>query len=365
MITTIIVDDERPTLNRLERQINDSRLAEVSGAFTRPLEALEFLKENSVDAAYLDIELPGINGLELAVRITDLHPGIAVVFVTAYNQYAVEAFRLNAIDYLLKPVTNELLKESLVRVAKEIKPRISSGRLIIKCFGKFTAFADETKINFRTEKTKELLAFLIAQNGTFVSRDLILDSIWESFEGDRALVNFNTTLYNLRKALLPFGKTARIIFESGCYCLPAENIDCDYFDFCKLAEKKETVTAGTITEFEKALSLYTGEYLAGFGSLWAVQKKLRAQDQYGGLLMRLVNFHLSSGDKEKAYAQLLDGLEKEPISRELNYCLIKLLLEDNERIKAERYYTAYKEALQKQFNETPDDGFKRLISRKI
>lgn len=363
MIRAIIVDDERPTLNRLKRQINDSGMAETVGAFTRPAEALEFLKDNSIDTAFLDIEMAGINGLELAARITDMQPWIAVVFVTAYNQYAVEAFRLNAIDYLLKPVTVELLNEALTRVAKEIKPQISSGRLTVKCFGKFTALAGEEKINFRTEKTKELLAFLITQNG-FVSRDTILDSLWDDFEGDRALVNFNSTLYSLRKALLPFQNSIRVIYESGCYRILAENIDCDYSEFYRIAKKNEMITQENRIELEKSLVLYGGEYLAGVSSLWVMQKKFSAADLYAGLLMKLVHFYVSNGDREKAYGRIMEGLTKEPINRELNYELIKLLLEDNENIKAERYYNAYKEALQKQFKETPDNDFKKLMKPK-
>lgn len=361
MIRAIIVEDEKPTLNRLKRQINAGGVAETVGAFTRPAEALEFLKDNSVDAAFLDIEMPGMSGLELAERITDMQPEVSVVFITAYNQYAVEAFRLNAIDYLLKPVTDALLLESLARVKREIRPRASAEPLSIKCFGKFTVRAGEGEINFRTEKTKELLAFLIAQNGAFVSRDAILDNLWEGFDGDRALINFNSTLYNLRKAFLPFRSDVRIIYESGCYRLSAENMRCDYWEFYRAAEEKEPVTQENKTELENAVSLYSGEYFAGLNSLWTVQKRFRSSNLYVGLITRLAGFYLNTGDTKRAYGILNEGLEKEPLNRELNYLIIKLLISDNERTKAERYYGAYKEALLKLYKEMPDEGIRKLM----
>lgn len=361
MIRAIIVDDEKPTLNRLKRQINDSEVAEVVKTFSKSIEVLEFLKDNPIDVAFLDIEMPGINGLELASRINDIQPLVNIVFITAYNQYAVEAFRLNAIDYLLKPVTNELLKESLMRVVSQLKPQISNERLTINCFGKFSVFAGNEKINFRTEKTKELLAFLITQNGTFVSRETILDSMWEEFDGDRALINFNSTLYNLRKALINFNNNIKIVFESGCYRIFMENVDCDYLSFCKIAQKKEPIMKDNKSTQEKVLSLYSGEYLAGINSFWVMQKKFFTANIYVELIIKLVNFYLVYNDKVKAYTLLINGLTKEPVSRELNYYLIKLFLADNEKINAERYYNAYKDALLKQFKETPDSDFKKLM----
>lgn len=110
----------------------------MDGKFARPFAALEFLKENRADVIFLDIEMPDINGIELATRILDLQKNINIVFVTAYNQYAVEAFRLNALDYLMKPVSADRLKETLYRIMERKIPA-PFGRLSIRCFGRFDA----------------------------------------------------------------------------------------------------------------------------------------------------------------------------------------------------------------------------------
>lgn len=105
MFQVIAVDDEQNALNRFERLISqDSRLKLLS-TFTKPTEAAEFVKNNQVDIAFLDIEMPGMTGLELAEVLQDYNPYIEIVFVTAYNQYALEAFRAHATGYLLKPLS--------------------------------------------------------------------------------------------------------------------------------------------------------------------------------------------------------------------------------------------------------------------
>ncbi len=117
MIKAIIVDDELHSLKMLHRQLNASGRVEVCASFTGPLEVLEYLKENTVDVAFLDIEMPDMCGLELAANILCQHGKILVVFVTAYCDYALEAFRINALDYLVKPVDTGSLNEALNRVA--------------------------------------------------------------------------------------------------------------------------------------------------------------------------------------------------------------------------------------------------------
>jgi two-component SAPR family response regulator len=269
MIKAIIVDDERPALDKLEKLLKDSGLVTVEGAFTEAAEALAFLKGTEVDAAFLDIEMPDTDGIELASRILDIQESISAVFVTAYNQYAVEAFRLNAIDYLMKPVTSERLEETLRRIIKaKDKPVYSSKEFHIKCFGKFSVTNGSSEVRFRTVKAEELLAFFIDRKGGFVSRREIIDSLWEDFEGDRAVINFNTTLHYVKKALLQHGVRLSIIYDSGSYRLNTEGLDCDYLKFSAFLENGGEVAQENIREYEEAADYYRGEYLSGWEYEW-------------------------------------------------------------------------------------------------
>ncbi len=361
MIRALIVDDEQLSLKRLKKQLEASGMAEVKGAFTNPLEALAFLGENKADAVFLDIEMPDMDGIELASRILDLQGNIAIVFVTAYNQYAVEAFRINALDYLLKPVPAERLNETLQRIMQEKKLPVSSDRVTVQCFGKFCVKAGVDEIRFRTEKAEELFAFLAGCRGQFVSRNKILDSLWEDFEGDRAVVNFNTTLYNVKKALIPYGIRISIRYDRGHYRLEVEGIACDYLQFCSFKETAGEADAKNILEYEETAALYTGEYLSGWDYGWVGEKRLLLEEQFVELLLGIARYYKGAGDYQKTAKWLKAGLQHTPFHRELNYALIEALLLSNERMHALKYFEIYRNGLLKKLKTEPDAAFKKLL----
>src|SRR5215469_13058454 len=96
-----LVDDEPLAVERLEWLLRESPGIEVAGSTTDPETAIHFLNGQPVDALFLDIQMPGINGFELLARLKE-QP--SVIFTTAYDRYALKAFEVNSIDYLLKPV---------------------------------------------------------------------------------------------------------------------------------------------------------------------------------------------------------------------------------------------------------------------
>jgi two-component system LytT family response regulator len=100
-IKCILVDDEPLALNLLESYAVQTPNLEVAGKFTHPVKALEFLQSNPVDLLLIDVQMPDLNGLEL---VSQLSVKPLIIFTTAYSQYAVEGFKVDAVDYLLKPI---------------------------------------------------------------------------------------------------------------------------------------------------------------------------------------------------------------------------------------------------------------------
>jgi DNA-binding LytR/AlgR family response regulator len=115
-LRVLVIDDERPALDEvaflLER---DDRIAEVH-ATDSPTEALRLLQQLEVDAVFLDVQMPGLTGIELAQVLSRFKTPPVAVFVTAHEQHAVDAFELNAVDYVLKPVRAARLAEAVRRV---------------------------------------------------------------------------------------------------------------------------------------------------------------------------------------------------------------------------------------------------------
>jgi DNA-binding LytR/AlgR family response regulator len=115
-VSVLAVDDVPPALAELSRLLAASpEVSDVSTA-ADALSALRMIQNDHYDAIFLDIAMPGLDGLELATLLARLHEPPAIVFVTAYEKHAVAAFGIGAVDYLLKPVRSERLAEALGRV---------------------------------------------------------------------------------------------------------------------------------------------------------------------------------------------------------------------------------------------------------
>jgi DNA-binding LytR/AlgR family response regulator len=115
-LSVLLVDDERPALDELAFLLGrDDRVGTITTCDSAP-EALRVLGEGGVDAAFLDVAMPGLTGLELASVLGRFKEPPSVVFVTAHMEHAVEAFDLRAVDYLLKPVREERLREAVRRI---------------------------------------------------------------------------------------------------------------------------------------------------------------------------------------------------------------------------------------------------------
>jgi two-component system, LytTR family, response regulator len=115
-----LVDDERLAVRRLTRLLEATGRVQVVGSTTDPEAALAFLRENSVDVLFLDIQMPGLTGFELLERLGGDAP---VVFTTAFDRYAVAAFDVSSIDYLLKPVEPERLARALDKIQRRLDDR--------------------------------------------------------------------------------------------------------------------------------------------------------------------------------------------------------------------------------------------------
>jgi two-component system LytT family response regulator len=115
MITAYLVDDEPLAVKRLSRLLNETGRVRVIGSSHDPVDAIAWLSSNTVDAVFLDINMPGMNGFEM-LRMLDPQP--TVVFTTAYDNFALEAFRANSVDYLVKPVDQEQLDRALAKLER-------------------------------------------------------------------------------------------------------------------------------------------------------------------------------------------------------------------------------------------------------
>jgi DNA-binding LytR/AlgR family response regulator len=124
MITCIAIDDEPKALEVIERYCRKISLVSLKATFREPLKAMEFLHREKIDLMFLDINMPDITGMQL---LPSLSPRPLIIFTTAYSQYAVESYELNALDYLLKPVTFERFLMAINKAAAALASKNTPG----------------------------------------------------------------------------------------------------------------------------------------------------------------------------------------------------------------------------------------------
>ncbi len=120
MIKAIAIDDEAPALKVIVNFCNQTPGIELKKVFQKPTEALAYLESDPVDLLFLDIQMPTLSGLDLYRKIG---PGTLAVFTTAFSEYAVEGFNVNAIDYLLKPFTIQRFQQAVSKAAEYLNFR--------------------------------------------------------------------------------------------------------------------------------------------------------------------------------------------------------------------------------------------------
>jgi DNA-binding LytR/AlgR family response regulator len=126
-LSVLAVDDVPPALAELRRLLSASPEVMDVATATDALSALRMIQSDHYDAVFLDISMPGLDGLELASLLARLNEPPVIVFVTAYEQHAVAAFGIGAVDYLLKPVRAERLSEALARVNRlQARPAVDA-----------------------------------------------------------------------------------------------------------------------------------------------------------------------------------------------------------------------------------------------
>jgi two-component system LytT family response regulator len=121
MIRALIIDDERLARQELKSLIEQFDEIQIVGESGKPEEALDLIDRENPDLIFLDIQMPGMNGFELLDEIEGKAP--EVIFVTAYDEYALQAFEVNALDYVMKPVEIDRLKEGIQKITKKIEER--------------------------------------------------------------------------------------------------------------------------------------------------------------------------------------------------------------------------------------------------
>lgn len=252
---TIIIDDDKVAVDVFRQYTKDVECIEIIGAFSDGAGALSFARKHRVDLVVLDVKIKGMDGIELGKILRAVFPEILLMYTTCYEEYAIEAVKLHAAAYLLKPYTKEELQYD-IQTAKLLSKR-GKDRIFIRTFGYFDVFVDNKPIMFRSGKAKELLALLVDRQGGTVNTEQIICALWEDRPNDEATQNLcSKTTKALKNELQEYGIEDLLIINRSM-----KRVDTEYFT-CDLYELLE--------EDEKAKKRFVGDYMLEYS--WAEER---------------------------------------------------------------------------------------------
>lgn len=225
----IAVDDEILMLGALVKAISASPDIQEVTKFTNCEGALEYVRANLVDVAFLDINMRGMGGLALAENILSIWPECKIVFCTGHEEYAIPAFKLHASGYLMKPISAADVQaeiDNIKGVRRKEKP------LTVKCFGNFEVYAYNGVVQFKRLKTKELLAFLIDRNGAGMTAKQICAVLFPGdTEDGKNAAYLRQLILDLKQTLKSVGAEGVLCHETPCYRVDTSLIQCDYVSY--------------------------------------------------------------------------------------------------------------------------------------
>ena len=258
----LIVDDEQMGVDGLTESVTEALGEEIElHTFLDPKKALADVQKAAkagkpYDIVFQDIEMPGMNGLELAVKIKKASSDTNLVMVTAYQEYALDAWKLHVSDYLLKPASAEDVKNALENLRNPLQStaaQTEEKRLRVICFGSFEAFVGDKPLTFHRGRSKELLAYLIDRRGAVCSMGELLGILFEDDNSNSRKSWLRTLVQDLKQSLEAAGVGDVLIKGWNSLSVNCEKIDCDYY---KLLEGNPL-----------ALNDYCGEYMSQYS--WA------------------------------------------------------------------------------------------------
>ena len=256
----LAVDDEKIALQGLLASIQKAVPDAETYGFRHTGEAIAHMENDPCDVAFLDIEMKGMNGVEVAERLLAIKPNVNIIFATGFGSYRDAAFDMHASGYLTKPITTESVKRELAHLRY---PVTAPKRLQFLTFGNFEVLYDGNPLKFKYQKSKEALAYLVDRKGAMCSTDEIIAVIFEDDSDHKAY--YHRLRADILSTFSAIGCETVILQQKGRLGLAVKDVDCDYYDYLdgKVALEK----------------VYHGEYMTQYSFAEVTNAELFAKSQ--------------------------------------------------------------------------------------
>lgn len=371
----IVVDDEKSMHIIMERMLKKINAVTLAGCFLDTWSAHAYLSEHDVDLIFIDVSMPKESGIEFAKRLRVEGRETKIVFLTSHREYALPAFDVYALDYMLKPVKQDRLQQTIGRAAADLelqkdKPKQAAQKkkLIYNCLGGIELRTSQNEmIKWKTSKSAELFAYLIMQRGKRVSKARIIEDVFEHTPLKNADAYLNTTIYQLRKLLSRHGLTQVIHSGNQYYVLDHTKIEVDAFTFedqCSMLDFSDAVHVNRAVEHEKSYqgNLF-GEHVYG----WAQNEIERLSLLYISFAHKLCEALLTRAEMDTALSILKKVVDHYDLEDRTLMLYLEALALKKDEVALKRQYKKFTEMMRKELDVDMStkvtDFYYRLIEK--
>ncbi|CAM3901261.1 response regulator [Cohnella lubricantis] len=365
----IVIDDEKAMHLIMSKMLGKLADVEVAGCFFDTASASRCIDEHEVHAAFVDISMPQESGMQFAERMAMAHPDLYIIFVTSHKDYALDAFELSALDYIVKPVSPERIEKAVMRAravhsfaeAERTEPK--TDRVRIDVLGGLEVSTAYGSVKWISRKSAELFGYLLIHPGRIVSRARILYDVFGDMASKNADTYLNTSIYQLRKALAPHGLKSMVLSDSEGYGLDLTDASIDYAEFEERIHQQAEWAADDLDKAMEIEKLYAGELFGEKGFGWAMNDTERLSALYAAFAKRLAAALLEHREEDTA-VQLLNKLfDRNELDEETASLLLRAYAAKKDRASLAKLYRRYVKVLHQELHLDPSKELIELYTR--
>jgi Response regulator containing CheY-like receiver and SARP domains len=364
MIKAIVVDDEWYNLEEISGLVEETGFMRVEKKYQYPLKVLEEVADISPQVAFIDVEMPEMDGITLAEKLLEKNPSMIVAFITAWDQYAVQAFDLNALDYVMKPIKLERFNRMIEKIRNEIRVKdpLQSIALRIKCFGQLETSIGGIPVKWERAKAEELFAYLLMKHGSYVHKDEIIQDLWPGYEYAKALPILQTSICKIRNVFSQIKKEVTLNYIGSKYGLSINNSECDYFEVERALSDYRDGDKATYAAVEKACTLFGRGLLTNQGYIWSIEKDEELRKKLVMVLKKIISAYSIEANNAIVLKFLRLLTELAPYEEEANYRLLMTLEELGEYQEVSSHYKWLEKVLKDDYGTVPSGRITGLVN---
>lgn len=322
-----IIDDETPSRELTKLMISRCENLEFVQEWANPVQALADMEAILPDLLFVDIEMPHLNGIEFAKLVKNIDERIQIVFLTAYDSYALHAFEVPAVNYILKPITKDAILKTIDRVyaqQQNTKPLNEVHQTKFVMLGQVQLYEKGSTVPYKwpTSKTKELFAFLLIHQIP-VNKWQICEMLWPDADISKVEHTLHSTINRLKQVLKQVAPDMNLLCIDGYYSFSQISLFCDALVFKAFLSSERHISSTSLSTYRRILKLYQGELFAAEDYIWGFELKEQWEALYSHALFQIARFEYDSRKWEAAIADLKQLLVVDPYHENSMELLLK------------------------------------------